>query len=375
MRQTQLENKANSISQSSELLSSVLDHGLDLSDQNILAVGKKLLNKLGKVSGYVELMDGLSDDKNLLTEESIEKKIGEALNRTIDEMYFVLKGFKEEQKNSDLHLPAVIQAVTKPTNGNKVLQAGNDVQNLLSQLVNVIEKDNSPERFLEIVPEEFVSPQDGSEDRVISYLNKVKSELATTQEESIPKYVFRLQGEFWALRFNSEFCYFKDSAGLKYIQILLRSPSKSIRSDELKYDKIRKVKNIVQEDTDKRGEDEELPVKLRPQFSYTDYTNAIATLEAELDEIELGTKQYHLKEKDIFHVKKERSKNFNLFGRERPVDSGEHARQAVSKSISRTKKKIKKHIPELEDHLSQFLHPGFECIYDPPESELKSWQF
>lgn len=375
MRPNQLDNKADAISKSSVLLSDILDLRPDKSDQNYLEVGKQLLAKLGQVSGYVELMDGDSGDKKLLTEESIERKIGEALHRTLDEMYFVLKTFKEEQQNPDSYLQLIVQDVAKPSDGNKVLKAENEVQKLLSRMITRVEKDKSNTSYEDILPEGYAPSKGTGENKVLTYLNQVKSELATTQKESIPKYVFRLQGEFWALRFNSEYYYFKDSAGLKYTQILLRSPHKPIRSDELKYDKIREAKNVVQEDTDKRGEEEKIPIQLRPQFSYTDYTDTIATLEAELEKIELGTVEYHKKEFQLSHVKKERSRNFNLFGRERPTDSGEHARQAVGKAIARTKKKINKHIPDMFIHLERFLNTGFECIYDPPESELKSWQF
>ena len=111
-----------------------------------------------------------------------------------------------------------------------------------------------------------------------------------------------------------------------------------------------------------------------PDDVYVDMTNKIKELEEVLLQLTPGSDEYYLAEEHIIAQRKKRSKYFNRAGQERPHDSGEKARQAVYTAITTAKKRINKNLPSLFAHLQRYLNTGFECIYDPPPSELKSWQ-
>jgi len=190
--------------------------------------------------------------------------------------------------------------------------------------------------------------------------------------EDAPDFTFRLEGEYWDIGFDGTNIRLKDSKGLQYINALLKNPHKPIRSDRLTAPQVT--------DESKRQEDysNQVSEKVPPRYdstnkTYTEMTNKILELEQILLELTPGSDKYFLAEEHIEMERKKRSRDFNRAGQERPHDSGEKARQAVYTAITTAKKRIKKDLPDLFAHLQRYLNTGFECVYDPPPSELKSW--
>ena len=193
--------------------------------------------------------------------------------------------------------------------------------------------------------------------------------------EDSPEYLFRLEGEYWEIGFDGTTIRLKDSKGLQYINTLLKNPHRSIRADSLTAPYIN-AKSGKREDISGQVAEKKPPTyNNTSDKTYIAMTNKIIELEQILEELIPGSDEYFLAEDHLKKQRKERSRYFNRTGQERPVDSGEKARQSVSTAISNAKKKINKDIPELIIHLTNYLHTGFECIYDPPPDNLKSWHF
>ncbi|MBC8193361.1 MAG: hypothetical protein H8E18_13330 [FCB group bacterium] len=199
--------------------------------------------------------------------------------------------------------------------------------------------------------------------------------IKNTDMEVHPEYVFRLKGEYWEIGFDGNTIRLKDSKGLQYINALLKNPNQAIRSDSLTAPHVN-VSPGSREDISVQVTEKRPPVyNYAPDKTYTAMTNKIKELEQILEELVPGSDEYFLAEDHLKKQRKERSRYFDRSGQERPQDSGEKARQSVSTAISNAKKKINKDLPELIVHLTNYLHTGFECIYDPPPDNLKSWHF
>jgi len=190
-----------------------------------------------------------------------------------------------------------------------------------------------------------------------------------------PEFMFRLEGEYWEIGFDGTAIRLKDSKGLQYINALLKNPHKPIRSDRLTAPHVNVIMSQKEVSANQVMEREAPKVRYAPDNVYVDMTNKIKELEEILLQLTPGSEEYFLADEHIKAARKKRSKYFNRAGQERPHDSGEKARQAVYTAITTAKKRINKNLPDLFAHLQRYLNTGFECIYDPPSSELKSWHF
>lgn len=202
----------------------------------------------------------------------------------------------------------------------------------------------------------------------------ISAHIEQVEVEESPDYIFRLEGEYWEIGFEGSRIRLKDLKGLQYINTLLKNPRIPIRADSLTAPHISGSKHPSNH-FDQVSESESRGYSDNSSKTYTEMTNKIKELENILEELVPGSDDYYLAEEHLKTKKKERSKFFNRSGQERPQDSGEKARQAVLNAIKTAKGKIKKDLPDLFMHIERYLDTGFECIYDPPDSELKNWQF
>jgi len=208
-----------------------------------------------------------------------------------------------------------------------------------------------------------------------SQTSYIPASIEKTEIEVPQDYVFRLEGEYWEIGFGGNTIRMKNSKGLQYINALLKNPHHPIRSDVLTAPHVNE-RPRYQEDISNQVSEKATPAySYTPDKTYTEMTNKILEIEQILEELIPGCNEYHLAEDHLDKKRKERSRYFDRSGQDRPQDSGEKARQSVSTAISNAKKKINKDLPELIVHLTNYLHTGFECIYDPPPDNMKSWHF
>ncbi len=245
-----------------------------------------------------------------------------------------------------------------------------------SDLVKAYIKDpNLVEIFKIIAPDDFVCKSTDEYGRLLEYFHSLQEDIETRVNNSIPEYIFQLMGEYWEIRFGDDIIRLKDSKGLKYIHSLLKNPYQPIRSDSLTAPHVN-VNTAFREVTSSQVmEKEAAKIRYAPDEVYVEMTNKIKELEEIFLELTPGSDEYFLAEEHIKSERKKRSNYFNRAGQERPHDDGEKARQAVYTAITTAKKRINKNLPSLFAHLQRYLNTGFECIYDPPPSELKSWHF
>ncbi len=210
-------------------------------------------------------------------------------------------------------------------------------------------------------------------------LNMPMKELGGVEEEiDESDYIFQLQGDIWKLRFKEKVSYLNNSKGLYYIYTLLNNPQKAIRADTLKNldsGSVGMPENIDNEKGSNNTQKKATTKKYYEGKNKTTLKENLETLE-HLRGQETPNSDYHKKlDDEIEELKKYIRRNFNLFDKPRPTDLGEKARQAVLKAIKRDIKRVKRNLPELYQHLDRHITTGYECIYNPPNEEIKSWQF
>ncbi len=362
---------ARRIEDSIELLESIATELIQKKRPQSEKLGKKLLRVLFPFKDSYKAMNGLLEELGINVSGSPEEKVASLIKSIIEGTNQLTAEYHHEQNNVNENLPTIYQ---QPIDQFEVVNTSVKTWRALDVVIELIEDIDLRKTLMALISEELEFQSEDEVEDFKKHILSIQAATRTSVNEEVSEYIFQKKGDVWNLRFGGEIFRLKHIVGFRHISTLLQNPSKPIRSDQIQRDKVPNNKKISQEDTDKKKE-KEIPIQLRPQFSYTDYTNAIAKLESELTQIELGSEEYLKKEIEVEHVKKERSKNFNRYGTERPIDSGEKDRQAVGKAIVNAKKKINPHIPDMVIHFTNYLHPGFECIYDPPPSELKSWQF
>jgi hypothetical protein len=318
------------------------------------------------------LLDKILKQKNIRTDGSLEEKIVLLIKSAISDRSQLLAEYEQELLNKSTVLPAKYE---KPIEDTEVVKSNSKLKAAIQSILKTMDNQNIDKLVSDIVPETFVTDAADSFGRLQEYFDSLQSEISTRLNQNIPEYLFQLKGEYWKIRFGGETIRLKDSKGLQYIKSLLQNPRKTIRSDELvsPQSDLSDFPGIV----DPNSVHERTPIVNRPlpDVDISVYRDALAKLESELKNLNPHNKGYLKKIEDISTLKKIINRRFNLFGKRRPQDSGEKARQAVLKAISRDTKRVKKDIPDLYWHFERYIKTGFECIYDPPTIELKSWQF
>ncbi len=336
---------------------------------SLTQISKAILNLVFPSLG---LLDKILEQKGIRADGTLEEKIVILIKSSISDRSQLLAEYEQELLTKSTVLPAKYE---KPIEDTEVVKSNSKLEAAIQSILNTMKNQNIDKLVSDIVPETFVSDVSDSFGRLQEYLNSLQSDFNTKLNQNIPEYLFQLRGDFWKIRFDSDIIYLKDSKGLQYIKSLLQNPRKTIRSDELVSpdSDLSDFPGMVDHDS----VHERTPTYNRPlpDVDISVYRDALAKLESELKNLNPHNKGYLKKIEDISILKKIISRRFNLFGKRRPQDSGEKARQAVLKAISRDTKRVKKDIPSLYWHFERHIKTGFECVYDPPTSELKSWQF
>jgi len=315
-------------------------------------------------------VDDLLEIKGLAVEGSPDGKAALLFKDILNDTQKLISEYREENSKSGKDSTPKYE---EPIDKIDVVNSAKQSIKVADQLAGLIKDPNLLEIFKIIAPDDFVCRSTDEYGRLQEFINSYQTDIPTQVNQEIPEYIFKLMGEYWEIRFGDDIIRLKDSKGLKYINSLLKNPYQPIRSDSLTAPHVN-VTSSTREDTSNQVKEKEAPrVRYAPDTVYVNMTNKIKELEELLLQLIPGSNEYFLAEKHIKMERKKRSRDFNRAGQERPHDSGEKARQAVFTAITTAKKRVNKSLPDLFAHLQRYLNTGFECIYDPPPSELKSW--
>ena len=191
--------------------------------------------------------------------------------------------------------------------------------------------------------------------------------------------LFRLNGDFWEIKYDGETTHLKDSKGLGYIHRLIVNCSHPIRADVLvaTENSLEITDGLILPDLEHKQRDRDYSEvhESGPRAEYDVYRGALSDLEDKLESYPIDGDDYSETDQKIKDLKKVISKTFNFRGEVRPsADNGDKARQAVTKAIKRDIRRILDTLPSLGNHLKQNLTTGFESHYDPPPDQLPDWQ-
>jgi hypothetical protein len=190
-------------------------------------------------------------------------------------------------------------------------------------------------------------------------------------------YVFRQDGDMWTVKFNDVKKLVKDLDGMHYIKLLLESPGKKLRADDLYYqvhpidteqniDEAAELsmdellqqyqihKDIASEIVD--PEERERYMFLVEQLQTCKENQRDALMSNKMETVSRLREEHTLLHRMI-------SSNFDKKGRPRVVsDPIKNQRQAIGKSIAKAVKNIKDVHPSLADHLDK-ITTGTDCSY------------
>ncbi len=363
---------ANRIADSAHLLESFATDMIQKNQPRLVKIGKVLLRTIFPMTNFVEGMRDLLRHKGIHTDGSPEEQASHLLLSLIEDVHQFTMEYHTEQINTNVKLPALYEA---PIDRVDLINAVEQSVKVIDLLEDIITDPDLAEIFKIVVPQNFECESTEELTRLKEFISSFQTNIKKKVNQDIPEYLFQLMGEYWDIRFGDDIIRLKDSKGLKYIHSLLNNPYQPIRSDSLTAPHVN-VNTASRDDAASQVmEKEAAKVRYAPDEVYVEMTNNIKELEEILLELTPGSDEYFLAEEHIKAERKKRSNYFNRAGQERPHDDGEKARQAVYTAITTAKKRINKNLPSLFAHLQRYLNTGFECIYDPPPSELKSWQF
>ena len=199
-----------------------------------------------------------------------------------------------------------------------------------------------------------------------------------------PDAVFRLEGEYWAVRFAGTTCRLKDARGLYYIAHLLQHPHQEVH-----------VITLTTASADLREEPAETHSFQDPDLRCErtgGFSDAGAILDPqsraackrrlrELREELAGAQQFHDLGRseqltaELDFLTHELASAVWLGGRARRVGSlAERARVNVTRAIKIALRKIGKHHPALGQHLTTTIKTGSYCSYTPDTRLPIHWQ-
>ena len=317
-------------------------------------------------------VDDLLKIKGIAEEGSPDEKAALVLKTLLSDTEKLISEYRMENSTStDEH----IYKYEHPIDKIDVVNSSRHTVKVAELLKSQIRDPNLAGIFKIIVPPDFVCSSTDEFGRLHEFINSYQSNIQTQVNQDIPEYLFKLTGDFWTIRYEGEIIRLKDSKGLRYILTLLKNPNKDIRSDQLVAIGLNVLMMQSQDAYSSLGENQQHSNRTLPDVHISVYQDALAKLKSELENLSPSNRGYLEKIQQISALDKMIRSRFDKFGRRRPEDYGEKARQAVSKVIASAKKKIKKEMPEFHGHLKRYLTTGFKCVYDPPPSELKSWQF
>ena len=179
----------------------------------------------------------------------------------------------------------------------------------------------------------------------------------------IGHHVFRREGEYRVILYESDVFRLKETLGLAYLAKLLASPGREIH-----------VLDLV-------GSDASLASDAGPVLDVEarhTYRERIEELAAELTDAEHANdpERAARQREELELLRRELSRGEGLGGRHRASGStSERARQAATKALRSALARIATHSPALSRHLASTVRTGTYCRYDPDPRLPIAWRF
>lgn len=169
----------------------------------------------------------------------------------------------------------------------------------------------------------------------------------------IGHHVFRREGEYRVILYESDVFRLKETLGLSYLAKLLARPGREIHVLDLVGSELRIASDAGPVlDAEARRAYRERIAELTADLTDAERANDLARIERHRSEIDL--------------LRAELSRAGGLGGRGRAAASAtERARQAATKALKSALARIADHSPALSRHLASTVRTGTYCRYDP----------
>lgn len=186
--------------------------------------------------------------------------------------------------------------------------------------------------------------------------------------------LFRLEGEYWTIRFTGDVVRLKDSKGLRLIATLLSNPGRELHALDL----------VTMDGTRPRSTQRNEGLAVDPSTSapVLDATakqqirQRIEELEDDIEDSERFNDPVRAQRAraELDELRRSVASALGLGGRDRKLGSeAEKARVSVTKTIREALKKIERADPELGSHLAATLKTGIFCSYSPDPRVPIEW--
>jgi tetratricopeptide (TPR) repeat protein len=223
----------------------------------------------------------------------------------------------------------------------------------------------------------------GREDALVYALSNHQAAVQEQPETSqvVGPSVFRAEGEYWTVVFDTETFMLKDTKGLRYLAHLLQHPGREfhvldlVTSEEGGDPSPRANRSARGDDLGIGGYVDVGP--LLDERAKASYRARLRELEGDLNEAtewaDSGRTATIRAEMDF--LADELSGAVGLRGRDRKVGSAaERARVNITRTVHAALDRIREHSPALADHLDATVHTGAFCSYTPDPRSPVSWQ-
>jgi hypothetical protein len=180
------------------------------------------------------------------------------------------------------------------------------------------------------------------------------------------RYVFRCDGDYWTIVFETADIRFKDSKGMQYLAHLLRHPGREVHVFELMDQRIEEQRP----DVGSRG------VPILDAAAKAAYRRRLAELDTELAEAVAFNDSGRAEQlrAEIDAIGEQFAAAVGLGGRDRvALSASERARSTVTHRIKTAIKRIAMHSPALADHLANRVKTGTFCVYRPDPTRAIEW--
>lgn len=218
--------------------------------------------------------------------------------------------------------------------------------------------------------------------RVTDLAQSVIDQQPSAAQGSAPPALFRREGEYWELRYGSDFARLRNTKGLRYIAKLLSSPRREIHVIELagavaagSADASKPhVAALAAGDLHRSGLDGwDALIDTQAREAYR---RRLMELEADLQEAHNWNdpERAASTQEEIDALTAELTRAAGLGGRSRSAPTAaERARVSVTKAIKSAIKTVARECPALGVHLASSIQTGRFCSYAPPGEVPPAW--
>jgi hypothetical protein len=188
--------------------------------------------------------------------------------------------------------------------------------------------------------------------------------------------LFRLEGEYWTIRFAGDEFRLRDAKGLRYLARLLQAPGHELLALDLAREAASLGESAERFETD-LGSDAlgDAGPALDPRAKQA-YRSRVQELREELGEAESWNdpERATRAREEIDFITRELAAAVGLGGRDRPTSSpGERARVSVTRAIRLALARIAENSTALGDHFGATIHTGTYCMYRPDPRVPIDW--